>query len=193
MRFKDDELHHVATSLVRDAVANNRRLVYFVNAHCVNVAARDTQYSTLLQNAPELYADGVGMAIAARLWGVRLDNNVNGTDLFPLLCEQTARDGVPMGFFGAAPGVAEVCRECVLSKYPGLRVVFAHHGFVSDDEQDELIRSINDSGAKILLVARGVPMQELWIDRYKDNLDVLVLLGVGALFDFYSGCVQRAL
>jgi N-acetylglucosaminyldiphosphoundecaprenol N-acetyl-beta-D-mannosaminyltransferase len=192
MRFRDEELQYAARSIVSNASDNIRRFVYFVNAHCVNVAAREVKYKQLLQNTPELYADGIGMAIAARLWGLRLDHNVNGTDLFPLICEYAAKQGVPLAFFGSEPGVADACKEKMTSQYPGLRVVYTRNGFVTEDEQDALLQSINESGAKILLVARGVPLQELWIDRNKDRLDAPVLMGVGALFDFYSGKVQRA-
>ena len=35
-------------------------------------------------------------------------------------------------------------------------------------------------------------LQELWIARNADKLQVPVLIGVGALFDFYSGNMPRA-
>jgi N-acetylglucosaminyldiphosphoundecaprenol N-acetyl-beta-D-mannosaminyltransferase len=41
-------------------------------------------------------------------------------------------------------------------------------------------------------VAFGAPRQELWIARWRDHLTIPVAMGVGGLFDFYSGRIPRA-
>jgi len=51
---------------------------------------------------------------------------------------------------------------------------------------------INQSGADILLVAMGAPRQELWIAANRERLAPKVAVGVGGLFDFFSGRVWRA-
>ena len=192
MRFRDIPLDKVADSLINDASNCHERRVYFVNAHCINIASENKNYASILKNAPFVYADGLGMSLAARIMGTRLEHNINGTDLFPLLCEKAAAAGIPMAFFGAAPGHASVCAERMEKAYPGLHVVWSHHGYVEEETEQELIDQINRSGARILLIAKGVPKQELWIDRNASRLNVPVLMGVGALFDFYSGAVPRA-
>jgi len=192
MQFKDETLEQAADSIIDDAQNNVKRPVYFVNAHCVNVAASYSVYAGILRSTPYVYADGIGMAIAARLWGERLINNVNGTDLFPVLCAHAARSGIPVAFFGAEPGVAEACAGRMADVYQGLDVPWVHHGYVADVDENDLIESLNASGAKILFVARGVPLQEHWIYENQNKLKLPVILGVGALFDFYSGNVRRA-
>jgi len=93
---------------------------------------------------------------------------------------------------GAAPGVAAKCAEAMCRKYPGLRVAWVQHGYLAPEEEASQIEELNRSGAKLLLVAKGVPGQELWIARNAGRLAAPVLLGVGALFDFYSGTIRRA-
>ena len=78
------------------------------------------------------------------------------------------------------------------SLFPGLQVVWTGHGYMSSEDEETAITELNASGAKMLFVAMGVPAQELWIHRNADSLNASVLLGVGALFDFYSGEIQRA-
>ncbi|MEO4041409.1 WecB/TagA/CpsF family glycosyltransferase [Hoeflea sp. CAU 1731] len=51
---------------------------------------------------------------------------------------------------------------------------------------------INASGADIDLVALGVPLQEIWIERNRERLSASLVMGVGAQFDFWSGEVRRA-
>nr|WP_245848431.1 WecB/TagA/CpsF family glycosyltransferase [Actibacterium ureilyticum] len=55
-----------------------------------------------------------------------------------------------------------------------------------------MLRAINGSGADIVLVAMGAPLQELWIDRNARHLSAGLILGVGGLFDFLAGTVRRA-
>jgi N-acetylglucosaminyldiphosphoundecaprenol N-acetyl-beta-D-mannosaminyltransferase len=77
-------------------------------------------------------------------------------------------------------------------QYPNLQIVWTHDGYFTPNDETQMIESINSSGAQILFVAMGVPIQELWIDRNAEKLHAPVILGVGALFDFYSGTIPRA-
>jgi N-acetylglucosaminyldiphosphoundecaprenol N-acetyl-beta-D-mannosaminyltransferase len=117
---------------------------------------------------------------------------VNGTDLFPRLCAAAARADVPIALLGARPGVAAMCAQRMQERLPGLRVVWTAHGYLTAGEEALHLQHLNASGARILLVAKGVPMQEHWIARNGDRIEAPVLLGVGALLDFYSGTVPRA-
>jgi N-acetylglucosaminyldiphosphoundecaprenol N-acetyl-beta-D-mannosaminyltransferase len=191
-RFYDCSLEAATELLIHAANTGLKREVYFVNAHCVNVAAQNSSYAALLEDATLLFADGAGMALAARMWGTRLRNNVNGTDLFPLICEQAARTNTPLALLGASHGVAQACAENMRNTYPGLQIVRVNHGFLDADEDIEEIENLNMSGARILFVAKGVPLQELWIKKNANRLKIPVILGVGALFDFYSGSIHRA-
>lgn len=190
--IRNATLREASASLVKAAEEGARRQVFFVNAHCVNVAARDRAYLDTLRAANDLYADGSGMRLAARLSGQNLRDNVNGTDLFPQLCRDAAAAGVGVALLGARPGIAERCADNMRSRFPDLKVVWTHHGYLQDADVPALIASLNDSGAGLLFVAMGVPAQEMWIARHAGDLRIPVLLGVGALFDFYSGEVSRA-
>jgi exopolysaccharide biosynthesis WecB/TagA/CpsF family protein len=188
----DAPLDQAARLLVQRALRGQSTQVFFVNAHGFNEAAHDEAYAGLLANAPFVFADGVGMAIAARFSGERLTNNVNGTDLFPLLCQEAARASVPIALLGAKPGVAQACAERIERTFPGLRVVWTGHGYLDADEERARLEELNASGARLLFVAKGVPIQERWIADNASRLAAPVVLGVGALFDFYSGTVRRA-
>jgi exopolysaccharide biosynthesis WecB/TagA/CpsF family protein len=192
MEFRNLTLREASCQLIEAAMSGTHCRGYFVNAHCFNVAARDVEYREILARADVLFADGIGMELAARLWDVRLRDNVNGTDLFPLLCEDAARLGIPMALVGGRPGIAAQCAMRMRAIYPGLDVVLTRHGYHAQDEEADLIEDLNRSGARIVLVAKGVPLQERWIDHYASRISAPVLLGVGALFDFYSGSIPRA-
>ena len=166
--------------------------LYFVNAHCVNVMHSDRAYREALLRADGLFADGTGMRWAARALGHRLRDNVNGTDLFPLLCRALPGSGLRIFLLGGEPGIAERMRDRIGAQYPGLNICGTHHGFFLPDENDQIIQLIQDVKTDLLLVAMGVPRQELWLDRHLEQTGARVGLGVGGLFNFYSGAVPRA-
>jgi exopolysaccharide biosynthesis WecB/TagA/CpsF family protein len=192
LRYWDVDLARAARFLVGKAQAGERLQVFFVNAHCINVAARDSAYAQLLGNSPFLFADGAGMALAARLSGMSLTHNVNGTDLFPRLCAAAAAASVPVAFLGARRGVAVACATQMEREHPGLKVVWVADGYLGEVEEARRLEELQSSGAKMLFVAKGVPAQEHWIAAQAGQLAPPVVLGVGALFDFYSGAISRA-
>ena len=179
---------------VMGAASRSRRLsVYFANADCVNIAARHAEYlETLKQPAVRVFADGVGMKIASWIKGQPIVDNVNGTDMFPRLCERAANAGQKVFLLGAADGVAARAAERMKRRYPGLQVVGTHHGFFDHVNCPEVIRAVNEAQPDILLVALGAPLQELFIRRHRSALQASVCMAVGGLFDFYSGDKQRA-
>ncbi len=131
------------------------------------------------------------MRIASFLHGSPLVDNVNGTDLFPRLCRALEGSGVRVFLLGAKPGVAERLKERARWLYPKLIICGAHHGYFGDDEETEIIAAIRETGTDLLLVAMGVPQQEKWVARNLPSTGAVVAIGVGALFDFYSGKLRR--
>ncbi|WP_413205760.1 WecB/TagA/CpsF family glycosyltransferase [Rhodospirillum sp. A1_3_36] len=60
------------------------------------------------------------------------------------------------------------------------------------EDQDAVIAQINAARSHVLLVAMGVPHQELRVVRNVEHLTVGVAMGVGGQFDFHSGRSPRA-
>ena len=171
---------------------NAKRTAHFINAHCVNTAMREDEYARALAEADMLLPDGSGIALAARLSGQRLTANLNGTDLFLPLCRAASERGIGVYLLGARPGVAEAAAARAVSAVPGLEISGTHDGYFSEDQQAAVIEAVNASGAGILLVAMGVPQQELWVHQNRELLSPRLVMGVGAQFDFHSGRINRA-
>ena len=166
--------------------------VCFVNPHCANIACRDRAYREVLGLSGLCLADGIGMKLGGRILGRPLRQNVNGTDLFPLLCAALAGTGRGIFLLGARPGVPEAVAEWIRQRYPDTRVCGVQHGYFAPAELPDVLDRIRASQAAVLLVAFGVPGQEIWIDQHLAETGVRVAMGVGGLFDFYSGRIPRA-
>lgn len=193
LEIADTTLVSAANWLVSCAQSQTRTVANFVNADCVNVMHRNPAYADALMKSDRIFADGIGVRLAARLNGYRLCDNVNGTDLFPVLSAHASNAGTGLYLFGAKPGRAEAAGKAMHHAHPRLIISGSHHGYIDGlKTEDAVIDDINQSGAEILLVALGAPMQELWIARNRHRLSPSVIIGVGGLFDYYSGSMPRA-
>jgi N-acetylglucosaminyldiphosphoundecaprenol N-acetyl-beta-D-mannosaminyltransferase len=166
--------------------------VSFVNPACVNIAASDRGYRRLLARAALVLPDGIGIKIAADILGVPLKQNVNGTDLFPRLCEMFEARDASLFLLGGHPGIAEQVAAVIRESWPRLRIAGLRDGYFDTVQEGEIAALVSASKADVLFVARGVPMQDIFIDRHLHQLGVKVAIGVGGLFDFVSGRINRA-
>ncbi len=169
-----------------------QRVVLYVNAHCVNQALRDRRYAAILREADLIYADGMGVVWASRLFGEPLPERLTLGDFLPQLCALCSTRGYRLFIMAGLPGVADHAAHRLKAQFPTLQIVGTHHGYFPPEENDAVIERINQAKPHILLVGMGVPKQEKWIWQYRDRLRVPVMWGVGALFDYYAGKTPRA-
>lgn len=172
--------------------ATRSYMVHFVHPHALNLAAFDAEYRSLLRRADLVLPDGVGLRLAAKILGVGLRHNVNGTDLLPLLCARAAEAGRPLLLVGGAEGVAEACRENLLAHTPGLSIPFIHHGFLDEAALARVKAELRKHPGALLLVGMGSPLQERWAWANASDVPGLTVITVGGLFDFFSGRIARA-
>ena len=135
--------------------------------------------------------DGIGVVYAAKMLGTPVPERVAGFDLVCGLLSNIRKTGEGVFLFGAKPGVAEAAAVKLLDEYVGLNIVGVHHGYFSDNETDDIVKQINESGAKLLLVCLGAPKQEKWIFENKSKLtNVSLCMGVGGALDVFAGVAK---
>jgi len=190
-------IHNMIMTEALDAIMSllesaSCRQIAFVNADCANIAYRDKDYLAILQRCAIVLADGIGMKLAGQILRDPIRQNVNGTDLFPLLCERLS--GSPHGLYllGGKPGIVDGVAAWMQEHYPSTLVNGKHHGYFTPEEEPAILAEIAGSGAAVLLVAFGVPRQEKWLAQHLPGTGVRIGMGVGGLFDFYSGNISRA-
>ncbi len=178
--------------IITTAQGSEKRSFAFVNADCLNRAMNNSAYGRVLSRQSMVFADGSGIRMAGLMRGINVVGNVNGTDMFPLLCKEASEQGLSIFLLGSAPGVADAVAHNMTQQYPSLKIAGTQDGYFSAGETERVITKINASSADILLVAMGAPRQEMWIETNHARLFPSVAIGVGGLFDFYSGRISRA-
>lgn len=173
------------------APGRNSRIA-FLNAHCANVLHHDADYADAVASADLVLPDGIGVELAARLCGERIAENLNGTDFTPRLLQAAAGRGMRIFLLGGQPGVATRAAQQLTTLVPGLKVCGTCDGYGGIADEAATLAEIRAARPDILLVAMGVPKQEIWLARNADRLPTRITMGVGALFDFLSGRIMRA-
>jgi exopolysaccharide biosynthesis WecB/TagA/CpsF family protein len=162
----------------------------FVNANLANLAYEDVQLHKMLRHFL-LLNDGVGLNIASRLlYGKPFPDNLNGTDFTPYFLDQ-CRTPLKVFLLGAKPSVIVRAAESFTCRWPQHSLVGYQDGYFTEADEDRIIEMIKSAKPDLMLVAMGNGLQERWVERLVPEV-IISAWGVGALFDFLAGEVQRA-
>jgi N-acetylglucosaminyldiphosphoundecaprenol N-acetyl-beta-D-mannosaminyltransferase len=147
----------------------------------------------VIKNSKVLIPDGIGMVFAARLlYGIKI-KRVPGIDIMDEICNLVSNTNYKIYIYGAKEKINKkaVCK--LKEKYPKLKIAGRHNGYVDEMDMQRLIKRINESGSDILFLALGSPRQELWYEKYKNQLkNVKIVQGVGGSLDVIAGNLKRA-
>jgi len=192
IRLVNLAMEEVISAIESALFARQPTRISFVNDNCVNIAARDATYRAALADTDWPLIDGVGMRIAGKLMSQPVREKFNCTDLFPHLCATLARQQQRLFLYGARPGVAAAVAMWAHTRYPNLKIVGTQHGYHRSSEESQIVADICASDADVVLVALGAPRQEAWIARNMRDTGATIAIGVGDLFDHYSGRIAQA-
>ncbi|MGC9316747.1 MAG: WecB/TagA/CpsF family glycosyltransferase [Armatimonadota bacterium] len=184
-----DEALERAESFIRQG---GPHMIVTSDTSAVVRAQSDEELRTIINEADLATMDGQGVVLCARLLNFPASCRVPGVDMMERLCEIAARLRRPVALLGAAPGVASEAARVLEERYPGLQVVYTHHGYFTPEEEPQIVANIRDCRPAALFVAMGIPKQEKWIKRHMDELQVPVCMGVGGSLDVIAGRVKRA-
>ena len=166
-----------------------KQVLIAFNPKKVAQANADSNVCNALKDADILIPDGFGIILASKMLGTKIKHRITGTDTVCRICDDPKLSKAGIFIYGAKP---DSLKDAIakLSK-KGVVISGSENGYDLDD--DNVISLINESKAKILLVALGSPKQELFIYRNKDKLKyVKLIMGVGGTIDVVSGHAKRA-
>jgi N-acetylglucosaminyldiphosphoundecaprenol N-acetyl-beta-D-mannosaminyltransferase len=139
--------------------------------------------------------DGMPTVWAGHSVGFSEMQRVYGPDLMPSFIEAGLTRGYAHFFYGGAEGVADLLKEKLSDRFPGVNIVGTYcppFRPLTGDEEAEVVDLINGSGADVVWVGLSTPKQERWMAAMAHRLDANVVLGVGAAFDINAGLTSRA-
>jgi N-acetylglucosaminyldiphosphoundecaprenol N-acetyl-beta-D-mannosaminyltransferase len=165
--------------------------VFFINAHKIYLQDKHPHFADIIRAADYRFADGHSLLWAAGRLRITLLHKTTGVGLLRRMLENASAYGCRAFFLGAKKEVVEAAAARAKEAYGGCIAGF-HDGYFGQEQNDEVIKEINASGAQMLFVGFGSPKQETWLHENAAKLKPLLLMGVGGSFDVLSGMKKRA-
>jgi len=169
--------------------------VCITGVHGVMESQDNPQLKAIHNAAGMVTPDGMPMVWANRLAGNAHVRRVYGPDLMLKVCGEGVAKGYRHFFYGGGEGVADLLKQKLTEKFPGLQVVGTYcppFRKMTDDEDRALVEQINATNADIVWVGLSTPKQENWMSAHVGKLSAPVMVGVGAAFDFHAGLKKQA-
>lgn len=184
---------------IADLVAARRRdravRINVCNVHSVISARRDAELATTLAGSEINTPDGMPLVWVLRSLGHKGQTRVNGSDLTLRLIERGVAAGWRHYFYGATPETLARLTAALERGFPGVQIAgtFAPpFRALAPAERADVLERVRASRPDIVWVGLGMPKQEKWMHEVHEALPGVVLVGIGAAFDFLAGTKAHA-
>ena len=166
--------------------------VVTLNAEMVMLSEKNHSLAEVIKKAELVIPDGSGIILYLSLLGKR-QKRCPGIELAASLLEEAGKLGesCPVYLYGGAPGVAETAAKIWQQKVPGLSIN-TNHGYLSTQEEENLLNTLKEKQPRLILVGLGVPRQEFWISQNRAICPEATWIGIGGSFDIWAGVKSRA-
>ncbi len=171
------------------------RAVHLCNAWTLALARRDPAFADAVNRGDLNLADGAPLTWVSRRAGFgHMRRRVYGPDLV-LATARAGRDwSLRHYLYGSTTEVAAALARRLTELAPGVEVAGVESPPfrpLSRREEAELAKRVRRARPDVVWVGLGTPLQDLFVDRFRDRLGV-TLVAVGAAFDFIAGAKRQA-
>jgi N-acetylglucosaminyldiphosphoundecaprenol N-acetyl-beta-D-mannosaminyltransferase len=175
--------------------ARRKGYICVTGVHGVIEAQDDAGFRKILNDAFLNTTDGMPLAWLGRHHVGGDVGRVYGPDFMLEMFAATQGGEFTHFFYGGAPGVAEELQARLETRFPGVRVVGTYcppFRALTTEEETDLARRVRAARPDMMWIGLSTPKQERFMAEYLPKLDVTLMAGVGAAFDFHSGRVRQA-
>ena len=165
------------------------------NVHMCMETFDDDDFKDVVNLADLVIPDGRPISWAQKLLGKSNAEQVRGQDIMKSLCKTSGSKNLNIGLYGgSSDSLLEQVVNNLNQSYPDIQITYTYSPpfrKLTNDEDQMVIKDINNAEVNILFVGIGCPKQERWMAEHKESLNC-VMLGVGAAYDFIAGSKQHA-
>ncbi len=164
------------------------------NVHTTVMSHDDESYNRIQNSAAMALPDGKPLSVVSRKRGFLDAQRVTGPDLMGEIFALSGRMPLKQYFYGGKEETLQLLAEKLPKKYPGIPIAGMYSPPfrpLTEEEDTEMIRRINESQPDIVWVGLGAPKQERWMYDHRDKIHA-VMIGVGAGFDYHAEVIKRA-
>lgn len=170
------------------------RIIVASNGSVIARFHLNRNFRRLIFKASIVDADGASLVFASRLFcRSPLPERVATTDLIHDCADLASQKCIRFYFLGGKPEVALRASQKLKLIFPNLQVVGCRDGYFNRADEDEICSEILRTGAQVLWLGLGSPMQEEIACSWQKKLGGLAWIRTcGGLFDHIAEDVPRA-
>ena len=178
--------------ILSENLKNNRKtFVVTANPETFMISEKNEDVrKMLLDKETVMVPDGIGVLKAGKKIGYNIEERITGIDIANELLKFGNEQKKSIYLFGSKQEVIDSMKKVIKAQYPNLKLVGTSNGYVTDKDKvfDEIVKLEPD----IVLVALGIPLQEMLIYKHLNRFKKGIFVGVGGSFDVMSGMKKRA-
>lgn len=159
----------------------------YLTAWSLVQAQANPEFKSILGEFDAVYADGMGVVLAAFLLHLRRVKKVTANDFFVNMCSDICRLNLRVAIVGGTKAVIACTQHRLAYAIPGLHIVLASSGYLTDPQAEALFADISNANSHVIVLAMGQPLQEAMALRIKQTFPRAAILCVGGLFDYIAG------
>lgn len=162
-----------------------------INPEMISLGEKNEEFAEILKTADLVIPDGFGIKLGLKIKGIEQER-IPGIEFAKKLIEYCAKTHLPIALLGAKEEVLQGACDNLSKEFPELNIVCKRNGYFKEEDEKEIIEELKSANPKLVLVALGVPKQEIFIRRILSEFPNTIFVGVGGSFDVWSGKVKRA-
>lgn len=187
-----NEEENIFYSILEDLLTTNKKkFIITVNPEIIMKSYKNIEIKKMLLNDNNiLVPDGISIIKKAKQYNINIKERITGVDISSKALEICNKNKKSIYLFGSKKEVLDKLIININQKYPNINIVGFSDGYVED--KDKIMKEIISLSPDLILIALGVPNQELLINKYIEKAKKGVFIGVGGTFDVLSGYKKRA-
>ena len=162
-----------------------------INPEMIALGEKNEEFREILKTADLVIPDGFGVKLGLKIKGINQER-IPGIEFAKKLIEYCAENGLPIALLGAKEDTMQNSAQNLLKEFPKLDIAYKRNGYFNSEEEKRIVEELKAVSPKLVLVALGVPKQEIFIKNIKSEFNNTMFVGVGGSFDVWSGKVKRA-
>ena len=187
-----NEEENIFYSILEDLLTTNKKkFIITVNPEIIMKSYKNIEIKEMLLNDNNiLVPDCISIIKKSKQYNINIKERITGVDISSKALEICNKNKKSIYLFGSKKEVLDKLIININQKYPNINIVGFSDGYVED--KDKIMQEIISLSPDLILIALGVPNQELLINKYIEKAKKGVFIGVGGTFDVLSGCKKRA-
>lgn len=185
MRFDE------ALDYITEKSENQSTQTITINPEMMALGDKNEEFANILKTADLVIPDGFGVKLGLKIKGIEQER-IPGIEFAKKLIGYCAENNLPIALLGAKEEVLEGACVNLSKEFPNLNIAYKRNGYFKEEDEKGITEELKSANPKLVLVALGIPKQEIFIRSILPDFQNTMFIGVGGSFDVWSGKTKRA-